>query len=393
MLDACCRLPVTLLMNNIKRHIVISPQFIEASMSNRQKQLKPLKYSDAGVDIDAGDALISDIAPHAKRTRRPGADSTLGGFGGLFDLKAAGFIDPVLVAATDGVGTKLELAKKTGLHRGIGIDLVAMCANDILAQGAMPLFFLDYFATGKLDRGVATEVIAGIADGCFLADCALIGGETAEMPGMYSAGSYDIAGFCIGAAERGSLLAPGQPKAGDIAIALPSSGVHSNGYSLVRKIVELSGATLEAAPPFTSTAATLGDAVMAPTRIYKKAAAVALQTGGVTGIVHVTGGGLIENPPRVFDDELALSIDCAARPLPPIFGWLRDQGAMEIQELARTFNCGIGLLIFVDSNKSEDVLSTLQNGPEPNAWIAGKLTNRHTDSAVMLDQNDSWLDQ
>ena len=362
-------------------------------MSNRQKQLKPLKYSDAGVDIDAGDALINDIAPHAKRTRRSGADSSLGGFGGLFDLKAAGFIDPVLVAATDGVGTKLELAKKTGLHRGIGIDLVAMCANDILAQGAMPLFFLDYFATGKLDRGMATEVIAGIADGCLLADCALIGGETAEMPGMYSAGIYDLAGFCVGAAERGSLLAPGQPKEGDIAIALPSSGVHSNGYSLVRKIVELSGAALEAAPPFTSTAATLGDAVMAPTRIYQKAAAVALQTGGVSGIVHVTGGGLIENPPRVYGHELALSIDCAARPLPPIFGWLRDQGAMEIQELARTFNCGIGLLIFVDSNKSDDVLITLQNGPEPNAWIAGKLTNRNTDSAVVLDQNDSWLEQ
>ena len=361
-------------------------------MSNRQKQLKPLKYSDAGVDIDAGDALIGDIAPHAKRTRRAGADSSLGGFGGLFDLKAAGFIDPVLVAATDGVGTKLELAKKTGLHRSIGIDLVAMCANDILAQGAMPLFFLDYFATGKLDRGVATEVIAGIADGCLLADCALIGGETAEMPGMYSAGSYDLAGFCVGAAERGSLLAPGQPKAGDIAIALPSSGVHSNGYSLVRKIVELSGATLEAAPPFASTAATLGHAVMAPTRIYKKASAVALKAGGVSGIVHVTGGGLIENPPRVYDDELALSIDCAARPLPPIFGWLRDQGSIETQELARTFNCGIGLLIFVDSNMSDDVLSALQNGPEPDAWIAGKLTNRNTDSAVVLDQNDSWLE-
>ena len=360
-------------------------------MSNRQKQPKPLKYSDAGVDIDAGDALIGDIAPHAKRTRRAGADSTLGGFGGLFDLKAAGFTDPVLVAATDGVGTKLELAKQTGLHRGIGIDLVAMCANDILAQGAMPLFFLDYFATGKLDRGMATEVIAGIADGCLLADCALIGGETAEMPGMYPAGSYDLAGFCVGAAERGSLLVPGQPKAGDIAIALPSSGVHSNGYSLVRKIIELSGAALDAAPPFDSAAATLGDAVMAPTRIYQKAAAIALQTGGINGIVHVTGGGLIENPPRVYDDHLALHINCAARPLPPIFGWLRDQGAMEIQELARTFNCGIGLLIFVDSNKSDDVLSALQNGPEPDAFVAGTLANRSTDSAVVLDQSDSWL--
>ena len=360
-------------------------------MSNRQKQPKPLKYSDAGVDIDAGDALIGDIAPYAKRTKRAGADPSLGGFGGLFDLKAAGFTDPILVAATDGVGTKIELAKQTGLHRGIGIDLVAMCANDILAQGALPLFFLDYFATGKLDRSMANEVIAGIADGCVLADCALIGGETAEMPGMYPIGGYDLAGFCVGAAERSSLLTPGQPKAGDIAIALPSSGVHSNGYSLVRKIIELSGAALAAAPPFDSAAATLGDAVMAPTLIYQLATATALQSGGISGIVHVTGGGLIENPPRVYNDDLALHIDCSARPLPPIFGWLRDQGAMDIQELARTFNCGIGLLIFVDSNKSNDLLNALQNGPEPDAWIAGKLTNRNADSAVVLDQSDSWL--
>ncbi len=360
-------------------------------MVNRQKPPKPLKYSDSGVDIDAGDALIGDIAPHARRTRRAGANSKLGGFGGLFDLKAAGFTDPILVAATDGVGTKLELAKQTGLHRGIGIDLVAMCANDILTQGAMPLFFLDYFATGKLDRGMATAVIAGIADGCLLADCALIGGETAEMPGMYPAGSYDIAGFCVGAAERGSLLTSERPKAGDIAIALPSSGIHSNGYSLVRKIIELSGSALEAAPPFDSTAATLGDAVMAPTRIYQKAIAILLRTGKINGIVHVTGGGLIENPPRAYNDNLALHINCAVRPLPPIFGWLRDQGAMVTQELARTFNCGIGLLIFVDNNNSDDILSALQSGPEPDAWIAGQLTNRNTESSVVLNQSDSWL--
>ena len=210
-------------------------------MSSGQKQPKSLKYSDAGVDIDEGDALIGDIAPHAKRTKRAGASTNLGGFGGLFDTKAAGFHDPILVAATDGVGTKLELAKTTGLHRGVGIDLVAMCANDILAQGAMPLFFLDYFATGKLERDMAVEVIAGIADGCVQADCALIGGETAEMPGMYPAGTYDLAGFCIGAAERGTLLSPSQPKLGDVAIGLRSSGVHSNGFSLVRKIIEISG--------------------------------------------------------------------------------------------------------------------------------------------------------
>ena len=360
-------------------------------MSIGQKQPKPLKYSDAGVDIDAGDALIHDIAPHAKRTRRAGAEADLGGFGGLFDPKAAGFSDPILVAATDGVGTKLELAKQTGLHRGIGIDLVAMCANDILAQGAMPLFFLDYFATGKLDREMATEVIAGIADGCLLADCALIGGETAEMPGMYPAGSYDLAGFCIGAAERGTLLAPGQPKAGDIAIALPSAGVHSNGYSLVRKIIELSGADLAAAAPFETTAKTLGEAIMAPTRIYQKAAAAALQAGGVSGIVHVTGGGLIENPPRVYDADLTLHIDCAAQPLPTVFRWLQAEGAMELHELARTFNCGIGLLIFVAADNAENVLAALHNGPEPDAWIAGHLATRTTPNAVILDHNDSWL--
>ena len=362
-------------------------------MSTRQKQPKPLKYSDTGVDIDAGDALIGDISPHAKRTRRAGAESDLGGFGGLFDLRAAGFTNPIMVAATDGVGTKLELAKQTGLHRGIGIDLVAMCANDILAQGAMPLFFLDYFATGKLDRAMATEVIAGIADGCLLADCALIGGETAEMPGMYAAGSYDLAGFCVGAAERGQLLSPGQPKSGDIAIALPSSGVHSNGYSLVRKIIELSGAALDSAAPFESAEATLGDAVMAPTRIYQKAAAVALKTGGVSGIVHVTGGGLIENPPRVYNVDTAFHIDCAVRPLPAIFGWLRDQGAMEIKELARTFNCGIGLLIFVDAKKADAVLTALKSGPEPDAWIAGKLARRDNDKTVLLNHADCWLGQ
>ena len=208
-------------------------------MSSGQKQPKSLKYSDTGVNIDEGDALIGDIAPHAKRTKRAGASTYLGGFGGLFDTKEAGFHDPILVAATDGVGTKLELAKTTGLHRGVGIDLVAMCANDILAQGAMPLFFLDYFATGKLERNIAVEVIAGIADGCVEANCALIGGETAEMPGMYPAGTYDVAGFCIGAAERGTLLSPGQPKLGDVAIGLRSSGVHSNGFSLVRKIIEI----------------------------------------------------------------------------------------------------------------------------------------------------------
>jgi phosphoribosylformylglycinamidine cyclo-ligase len=363
---------------------------LEASMSSGQKQTKSYKYSDTGVDIDEGDALVKEIAPHAKRTKRSGANTNLGGFGGLFDTKDAGFIDPVLVAATDGVGTKLELARTTGLHRAVGIDLVAMCANDILAQGAMPLFFLDYFATGKLDRAMAIDVIAGIADGCIEADCALIGGETAEMPGMYPTGTYDLAGFCVGAAERGTLLSPGQPKVGDIAIALRSSGIHSNGFSLVRKIIEISGVALDAPAPFESDTDHLGAALMAPTRIYRKAAATALATGGVSGIVHITGGGLIENPPRVFDDGVSFRLECATTPLPPVFSWIRDTGNLELSELARTFNCGIGLIIYVDADKASEVLHALQTGPEPEAYIVGDLVTRYDQPAVILDGVDHW---
>ena len=359
-------------------------------MSSGEKQSKSYKYIDTGVDIDGGDALVKDIAPHAKRTKRSGASAHLGGFGGLFDTKDAGFTDPILVAATDGVGTKLELAKTTGLHRAVGIDLVAMCANDILAQGAMPLFFLDYFATGKLDRAMAIDVIAGIADGCIEADCALIGGETAEMPGMYPEGTYDLAGFCIGAAERGTLLSPGQPKVGDIAIALQSSGLHSNGFSLVRKIIEISGVALDAPAPFESDADHLGAALMTPTRIYQKAAAIALATGGVSGIAHITGGGLIENPPRIFDDGVSFRLECGTAPLPPVFSWIRDTGNMELSELARTFNCGIGLIIYVDTNKAGEVLHALQTGPEPGAYIVGDLVTRDDQPAVILDGIHHW---
>jgi len=363
-------------------------------MSDKQTTSSSLTYRDAGVDIDAGDALIGDIAPHAKRTRRAGADASLGGFGGLFDPRAAGFTDPILVAATDGVGTKLELAKTLNKHRGLGIDLVAMCANDILAQGAMPLFFLDYFATGKLEPHIATEVIAGIADGCVISDCALIGGETAEMPGVYPPGGYDLAGFCVGAAERGTLLVPGQPKQSDIAIALPSSGVHSNGYSLVRKIIEVTGADLHAPANFGGDKhQTLGDALIEPTRLYQKSAKIALEIGGVSGIVHVTGGGLIENPPRVYDADLAFEMDCAAAPLPPLFKWLRDGGNIEPLEMARTFNCGIGMLIFVAADNAEAVLAALRAGDEPaepDAVIAGSLTARGDGPAVILHNLDQW---
>jgi len=361
----------------------------EASMTDKNPNGKSLSYRDAGVDIDAGDQLVADIAPNAKRTRRSGADASLGGFGGLFDLRAAGFSDPILVAATDGVGTKLELAKQLELHRGLGIDLVAMCANDILVQGAMPLFFLDYFATGKLEPTVAAEVVAGIADGCLEVECALIGGETAEMPGIYPAGSYDLAGFCVGAAERGTLLKPGMARAGDIAIALPSSGVHSNGYSLVRKIIEVTVADLAAMAPG-ETNKTLGEALLTPTRLYQKAVSCALATGGVHGIVHVTGGGLIENPPRVYNDDLSLVLDLASNPLPPLFSWLQTAGNIETYELARTFNCGIGMLFFAAPDRADALLAALTEGPEPDAWVAGKLIERDTQPAVILHNNESW---
>lgn len=357
-------------------------------MSDKETPPQSLSYKDAGVDIDAGDALIGDIAPHAKRTRRTGADASLGGFGGLFDPRAAGFNDPILVAATDGVGTKLELAKTLNKHRGLGIDLVAMCANDILAQGAMPLFFLDYFATGKLEPHIATEVIAGIADGCVESDCALIGGETAEMPGIYPPGGYDLAGFCVGAAERGTLLVPGQPKAGDVAIALPSSGVHSNGYSLVRKIIDVTNADLN--DVFDGSTETLGEALIKPTRLYQRSAKAALDLGGVTGIVHVTGGGLIENPPRVYSDDIAFVMDCADAPLPPIFRWLRDGGNVDTMEMARTFNCGIGMILFVDAAQASATLAALQEAPEPNAFIAGKLVERGAGPSVTLNNIDLW---
>ena len=355
-------------------------------MSDTPTPQKPLSYRDAGVDIDAGDALIGAIAPHAARTRRPGADAGLGGFGGLFDLRAAGFNDPVLVAATDGVGTKLELARQVGLYRGLGIDLVAMCVNDIMAQGAIPLFFLDYFATGKLDPGIATDIVAGIADGCVDCECALIGGETAEMPGVYPAGGFDIAGFSVGAGERGALLSAEMPSAGDVAIALPSSGVHSNGYSLVRRVIEVSAAELD--QPFADSGTTLGAALMTPTRIYHHATRTAHAAGTVNGVCHVTGGGLVENPPRIFADDLALRLDCSSWHLPPIFSWLREQGRIEMTEMLRTFNCGIGMLLLTPAEDAAAILHALQDGPEPDAWITGTLQPRVDGPSVIFDQLD-----
>ena len=316
-----------------------------------------LTYADAGVDIDAGNALVDRIKPAAKRTMRPGTMGGLGGFGALFDLKAAGYNDPVLVAATDGVGTKLRIAIDTGVVDTIGVDLVAMCVNDLVCQGAEPLFFLDYFATGKLEIDQATRIINGIAAGCHASGCALIGGETAEMPGMYHKGDFDLAGFAVGAMERGTEL-PSGVRAGDVLLGLSSSGVHSNGYSFVRKVVELSGLGWDAASPFSS--GTLGEALLAPTRLYVKQVLAAVRAGGVHALAHITGGGLTENPPRVLPDGLACEIDLGAWTLPPVFRWLAETAGMAEAELLKTFNCGIGMIAVVAEDRADALTALLQ---------------------------------
>ena len=315
-----------------------------------------LTYADAGVDIDAGNALVERIKPAAKRTNRPGTMSGLGGFGALFDLKAAGYTDPVLVAATDGVGTKLRIAIDTGHVDTIGVDLVAMCVNDLVCQGAEPLFFLDYFATGKLDLDQATRIINGIAAGCEASGCALIGGETAEMPGMYHNGDFDLAGFAVGAMERGHDL-PREVAEGDVLLGLASSGVHSNGYSFVRKVVELSGLAWDAPSPFGE--GTLGQALLTPTRLYVKQALAAVRAGGVHALAHITGGGLSENPPRVIPDGLACEIDLAAWALPPVFRWLAETAGMSEPELLKTFNCGIGMMVVVAPDRADEIAALL----------------------------------
>ena len=315
-----------------------------------------LTYADAGVDIDAGNALVERIKPAVKRTSRSGTVGGLGGFGALFDLKAAGYSDPILVAATDGVGTKLRIAIDTGNVGTIGIDLVAMCVNDLVCQGAEPLMFLDYFATGKLDVDQATAIIEGIALGCERSGCALVGGETAEMPGMYHGGDFDLAGFAVGAMERGTELPRGVVK-GDVLIGLTSDGVHSNGYSFVRKVVELSGLGWDAASPFSE--GTLGAALLTPTRLYVKQALAAIRAGGVHGLAHITGGGLTENPPRVLSDGLACAINLGAWELPPVFRWLATTANMAEAELLKTFNCGIGLILVIDPTRAEAISQLL----------------------------------
>lgn len=316
-----------------------------------------LTYADAGVDIDAGNALVERIKPAAAATRRPGMMSGLGGFGALFDLKAAGFTDPILVAATDGVGTKLRIAIDTGHVDTIGIDLVAMCVNDLVCQGAEPLFFLDYFATGKLDVDQAARIIAGIAAGCKASGCALTGGETAEMPGMYHEGDFDLAGFAVGAMERGQDL-PQAVAEGDVLLGLASSGVHSNGYSFVRKVVEMSGLGWDAAAPFAE--GTLGEALLTPTRLYVRPALAAIRAGGVHGLAHITGGGLTENPPRVLPDGLACEIDLSAWSLPAVFRWLATTAGMAEAELLKTFNCGIGMIAVVAEDRAGAIADLLR---------------------------------
>jgi phosphoribosylformylglycinamidine cyclo-ligase len=331
-----------------------------------------LTYADAGVDIDAGNALVDAIKPLAKSTRRPGAEASLGGFGALFDLKAAGYEDALLVTTTDGVGTKLKIAIDTGLHDTVGIDLVAMCVNDLLAQGAEPLMFLDYFATGKLEVETARRVVSGIAEGCRQAGAALVGGETAEMPGMYGEGDYDLAGFSVGAVDRDKVLPRlDDQRAGDILIGLGSTGPHSNGYSLVRKVVERSGLAWDASAPFAE-GKTLGEALMAPTRIYVKSVLPLLKAGLVKGGAHITGGGLVENPPRAIREGLTARFDWDAWPLPPVFDWLQRTGGLDDHELRRTFNCGIGFMLIVAARDAHAVLAALLNAGE-DAFVCGEL--------------------
>ncbi len=341
-----------------------------------------LTYADAGVDIDAGNAMVERIKPLVRATRRPGADAEIGGFGGLFDLKAAGFVDPVLVAANDGVGTKVKIAIESGLFDTIGIDLVAMCVNDIVVQGAEPLFFLDYYATGKLDPAIGAAIVGGIARACVESGCALIGGETAEMPGLYAHGDFDLAGFAVGAAERGTLLPRAGLKAGDLAIGLASSGVHSNGFSLVRRIVALSGLAWDAPAPF-APGRSLAAALLKPTRLYVKPLLKTLKaTRGVMALAHVTGGGFPDNLPRVLPADLAVELDLAAFAPQPVFSWLAATGSVSEAEMLRTFNCGFGMVAFAAAEATDEAMRALAaNGLEPTP--IGRLAPREGERVVM----------
>lgn len=345
-----------------------------------------LTYSSSGVDIDAGNRLVDLIKPMVRATARRGADAEIGGFGGLFDLKAAGFADPVLVAATDGVGTKVKIAIETGLHDGIGVDLVAMSVNDLVVQGAEPLFFLDYFACGKLDPEAAAAIVAGIARACKESGCALIGGETAEMPGLYAAGDYDLAGFAVGAAERGTLLPRADIAAGDTIIGIASSGVHSNGFSLARKVVERAGLDWSAPAPF-APGMSLGAALLTPTRLYVRACLEAIRAGGaVKGLAHITGGGYPDNIPRVLPAGLGARIDLARIAVLPVFKWLARAGDIAEAEMLRTFNCGIGMIAIASPNAAAGVIDILTAAGEQATRI-GEVVAVGSGARVIFDNH------
>jgi len=349
-----------------------------------------MTYRDAGVDIDAGEALVDAIKPLAKSTARPGGAAGLGGFGALFDLKAAGFTDPILVATTDGVGTKLKIAIEAGRHDTVGIDLVAMCVNDLVVQGAEPLFFLDYFATGKLDVEAGRRIIAGIAEGCRQAGCALVGGETAEMPGMYTGGDYDLAGFSVGAAERHQLIDGGTVAPGDVVLGLASSGVHSNGFSLVRKVVERCGLAYADDAPF-QPGTSLGEALLTPTRIYVKSCLAAVRAGKIKALAHITGGGLLDNVPRVLPADCVAELDARRWPLPAVFAWLQKGAGLPAAELCRTFNCGIGMVAVAPAAEAEDARRLLIEAGEQ-VFTIGEIRRRRGDEAQtqVLGTDSAW---
>jgi phosphoribosylformylglycinamidine cyclo-ligase len=355
---------------------------------------KPITYRDSGVDIDAGNAFVEAIKGIARSTARTGADADLGGFGGLFDLKRAGFRDPVLVAANDGVGTKLRIAIDTGRHATIGIDLVAMCVNDLVVQGAEPLFFLDYFAVGKLDVATAAAVVSGIGEGCRQAGCALIGGETAEMPGHYQGADYDLAGFAVGAVERGEILPRPDVTVGDVVIGLPSSGVHSNGYSLVRRLAAEEKLGWEDPAPF-APATTLADALLTPTRIYVKPVLAALEAAGgaadgsIKALAHITGGGLSENLPRVLPPTVAATVDLTSWCAPAVFGWLAKAGRLPDAEMLRTFNCGIGMVAVVAKDGADAVLASLAAAGE-SPVVIGEITPPAGERSTAKGKGEAW---
>ncbi|WP_417830990.1 phosphoribosylformylglycinamidine cyclo-ligase [Terasakiella sp.] len=349
---------------------------------------KGLTYKDAGVDIDAGNDLVDEIKPLAKSTKRAGVMDGLGGFGAFFDLRAAGYQDPILVSGTDGVGTKLKVAILADKHDTVGIDLVAMCVNDLVVQGAEPLLFLDYYATGKLDVSAGRDIIKGIAEGCIQAGAALIGGETAEMPGMYSEGDYDLAGFCVGAVERGQELTGANVKEGDVVLGLASNGLHSNGFSLVRRVVEAAGLDYAAPAPFDAERS-LAEALLDPTKIYVKSTLAAIKSGGVNALAHITGGGLVENIPRVLPDGLGVDIDASSWKLPAVFSWLAEAGGIANHELARTFNCGIGMCVIVDADKADVLTKILQDGGERVTTI-GTVVKRDSGELVNISGIETW---